>query len=307
MSRRSGIALAALLLALAIPAGAQADTLVSPIAEPGGPMSVASYGSTFAIVMRLAPTNYVLMTQELGGPLRVAPIAPFPREPRISVGPEHSGARVVVYSRCATNTTTSCDVHKYAPATRTERKLGAISRPGVSSETAASYFKGNIAFTRTGSGTAGVYLYRPGRALRLLDRKPAFATGISTSRVSTLYWPKAPSGGSTFVRLMTYAGGARTVRSADVSDAGGTRLSDLVMTRYHVYWRASDPISETARAERVGFHHREGPGAVQRSARALPGTGLAVSVRKSGLLYYLAPSGAANGLFATAPLIRFGA
>ncbi len=133
------------LAVLALAAPAVADTQLSAESTAS---NVTTYGSTTIWSYQLADKSWGLAMSTGGAapvPLAVA-ASPVPFDP--DLGPGAAGGSVAVYSRCSgSSATKGCDVYSYNVATGVEAKVTAVSKRATS-EYAASYWKGWIAFAR---------------------------------------------------------------------------------------------------------------------------------------------------------------
>jgi hypothetical protein len=239
---------------LALPSAAAADTQL--VADTTA-SDISSYGETFVWSRQLADGSYRLVGHA-GSLTADLPVAGSPVPFDADVGPLARGTqtRVAVYSRCAgTSSTQRCDVYLYDFATKRERKLTAISRPGTS-ETAPSFFKGAIAFSRSGGSRPGLYLYRPGHGAKRLTRRLATETDLAETRVVSAH----ASGGGSLIRVTNYGGDdARIAARGSVNGAGeGLAVSNPVATRFNAFWLRTNTLDETSVVQRTGYNaHRQ--------------------------------------------------
>jgi len=294
------------LLAEVVPSAA-ADTLVTSIPSAARPQNISTYGGTYAWSQLTAGGGSRLIVKVGAAAPVAAPVAPFAAPVDPDVGPrDRSGVPVIVYSRC--RAAARCDVFRFDPATGKESKVAAVSK-AATSETAPSIWKGAVLFARTGGRSRGAYLYRPGKGTRRLDAKPPLATDLGDSYAAML----RRSGSESFLRFSTYRGSARTIAHDTSTDAGGSVYGPPSLTRYYVYWRANDPISESSSILRIGIRRYAGRGALQRASRPLPpGLDLAAPQRPSGVFAWFVPDASAAGpgpatsLVLSDPPITFG-
>lgn len=277
--RIAGLMLASLISSIAFSATASADNVIS--ADPTA-QNVTAYGST-AAWSRKAPDGTYRLVVRTGGVTSDANAAASPNPFDPDLGPSSENERIVVYSRCATGSATrGCDVYAYNVATRTERKVRAISGARTS-ESAPSYFKGNIAFARRGNGRDGLYLYRPGRGTKRISSRTPAETDIAATRVASLY---QPSQSQTFVRLSNYRGDEqRTIARATLSgDGSGERLTGPTLSRFNVHWVRVSPLTEASRVQRVGVNSHRGLDVIT-ADRALQGIVTSLAVTSIPVLY----------------------
>lgn len=295
-------------LSLLLPSGvATADTTLTTIPAASRAQNVSTYGDTYAWSQQAPDGTYKLVVKIAADAPYEAPIPAFGQAVDPDVGPRDStGAPVVAYSRCTTSA--RCDVYRFDPSTGKEAKLKAVSK-SKSAETAPSIWKGTVLFARTGGGSRGAYLYRPGRGTRRLDVKVPVATDVSDLYAAMLVRP----GSQSFLRVTRYNDTAKTVAQDMSTDAGGSVFGPPTVTRYYIYWRANDPISERSVINRVGIRNRNRNGR-QRAARQLPpGLELAVPQRPSGSFAWFDPDPSfpnaavpTNLVFAAPPITTFG-
>lgn len=283
---------------------ATADTTLTTIPAEFRAQNVSTYGDTYAWSQRAADGTFRLFVKIAADAPYAAPVPAFGGAVDPDVGPrDKSGTPVVVYSRCAT--ATRCDVYRFDPSTGKETKVTAVSK-SATSETVPSTWKGAVLFARAG----GAYLYRPGRGTRRIDTKVPVATDLGDVYAAML----VRRGSQSFQRFATYSGTAKTIAQDMSTDAGGSVYGPPNLTRYYLYWRANDPISESSTLNRIGIRRYAGRGALQRAARKLPqGLELAVPQRPSGSFAWFDPdpsfpnaAGPTNLVLADPPILTFG-
>jgi hypothetical protein len=215
--------------ALAASETAAADTVV--VADPTA-QNLTSYAGTSAWSRRAADGSYrlVVMAPTGGVTDAHADASSVPFDP--DLGPTSGNGRAIVYSRCATGSTTSgCDVYLYDVGAGTERKLSSVSGR-TTSELGPSYFKGTIAFGRSGA-RAGLYVKDPGRAARRIWSARPDQTDLSASRVIS----RAYVHGESIVRVSGRDGKrARNVGSGMRGEEAETVVSSPVLARYRAFW-----------------------------------------------------------------------
>jgi hypothetical protein len=263
-------------------AAAQADTVIAPDSTA---QNVTTYGSTSAW-SRKAPDGTYRLVIRAGATIADAQVAPSPVPFDPDLGPTKTNGRVVVYSRCAgTSATSGCDVYSYDVKAGVESKVAAVSGRHTS-ETAPSFYKGAIAFSRAGGSKPGLYLYRPGKGLKRISTKSAAETDVGETRVVSLYHPGGPSGGETFVRLSNFTGAdQRTVARATINGAGeGDRLTSPTLSRFNAFWLRVTPLNETTVVQRTGVNPHRGL-SVLTASRTFTGELGALSVTNVPVLY----------------------
>ncbi len=132
------------LAALAAAAPAQADDMVAELARD---TPISAYAGQLAwSAYEPATARYRLMLATRGATGAAAPIPPSAKPFDVSLGPDTKGRVVALYTRCATTSGKRCDVYRYTPSLRIERKLG-LSSPRADEAWPAQW--GNrIAFVR---------------------------------------------------------------------------------------------------------------------------------------------------------------
>jgi hypothetical protein len=179
---RSRVVLASLLLLVALPSAAHAqssDVVLAPAPDSTG---ITAYGGDVVLSKRDPQTGSWALVRWHAGVVDVLPVAqrsvPFDAD----AGPGRDGKPVVVYSRCRQEpalpsglaptpdwqTARGCDVYELAlTGTATERKLTAVSSTSQS-ETTPSTWRGGVAFVRHVDGAfVPKVLYLPRGAKRL--------------------------------------------------------------------------------------------------------------------------------------------
>jgi hypothetical protein len=159
---RSRAVLASLLLLVALPGAARAQSSDVVLAPAPDSSAITAYGGEVVLSRRDPQTGNWALVRWHEGVADVLPVAqrsvPFDAD----AGPDRDGKPVVVYSRCRREPTLTagvsptpdwqtargCDVYELAlTGTPTERKLTAVSSAGQS-ETTPSTWRGGVAFVR---------------------------------------------------------------------------------------------------------------------------------------------------------------
>ena len=230
-------------------APAAADTVV--VADPTA-QNVTAYASTSAWSRQAADGSHRLVVRDAAGVTADASIGPssVPFDP--DLGPTKTNGRLVVYSRCLTGSATrGCDLYSYDVAARVERRMAAssVSR----SEIAPSYFKGVLAFGRTGS-RGGLFIARAGHGVQRIWSRVADQTDLSATRVIA-------RGGGTI--RVSYRDGsrARNVARTQGGEEAVTVVSNPVLARYRAFWLVSsrelaDPGPASSIVETVSVRSR---------------------------------------------------
>jgi hypothetical protein len=210
------------------PASADTVTVADATAQ-----NVTAYASTSAWSRRDADGRYRLVVATASAAPHDAPVrsSSVPFDP--DLGPTKTNGRVVIYSRCAEGSATkACDVYEYDVGARVERKVGAVSGRATS-EIGPSYFKGTIAFGRTGT-RGGLFVKRPGKATRRIWSKVADQTDLSATKVI------ARGGGPGGVIRYSGLDGlhARNVGEGQRGEEAESLVASPVLTRYRAFWLA---------------------------------------------------------------------
>jgi hypothetical protein len=240
MNARLATALMALLAAgpVAAPA-ASADTLL--VKDPTA-ANVSMAGSTAAWSRRADDGTYRLVVRD-GGTVADAPVPPSTQPYDPDLGPlAGTTARVIVYARGG-------DLYRYDIGAGAEQKLTAISSKAT--ERAPSFYKGAVAFSRTGGSRPGWYLARPGKALKRLSKDAPLETDLAATRVTGRFGTASRS----LIRQTNYTGDQlRTIARAKA----GEKVSSPTLSRFNVYWIRDLAGSAQARAEYVGVNAHRG-------------------------------------------------
>src|SRR5262249_7102417 len=147
-------------LALAFPAGARADTIVS--ADPSA-SNVSAYGGVVAWAQK-DPAGGFRLVARVAGTVSTRPVPPSLIEVAPDPGP-HGGAVVAVYQRCGG----PCQTYEYSFASGEERRLSSIHASGCH-VVGLSAWRGTLAFVRRGDHCRrrGLYVRRPGHRVHRL-------------------------------------------------------------------------------------------------------------------------------------------
>ncbi len=227
------IATTSLLLALAasLPSAAPASADSVVVADPAA-RNVTAYASTSAWSRRASDGSYRLVVMGASGIPDDADVrsSSVPFDP--DLGPTADNERVIVYSRCATGSATrACDIWLYEIATRRERKVTSFSSRGAS-EIGPSYFKGTVAFGRTGA-RAGLYVARPGKGAKRIVSGSFDETDLSATRVIA----RGSRTGASIVRLSSLDGRrARIVGRGMGGEEATSSVTSPVLSRYRAFW-----------------------------------------------------------------------
>jgi len=204
----------------------QADTIL--VADRTAE-NVTAYASAAAWSRRAADGTYRLVVSSSGAIADAAVAAmDVPFDP--DLGPTKANGRFVVYSRCQTGSATrGCDVYGYDLSTRSERRLAVSSRSR--SEVGPSFFKGAIAFGRTGS--RGGLFVAP-------DRRPAKRIWSGVTRETDLSATRVIASNAATVRISAPSGDhARTLRQGESGEEAASVVSSPVLARYRAFWLLS--------------------------------------------------------------------
>lgn len=148
-TRRSPLAVLAILAALLAPAAASADSVVTELAKD---TPIAAYGGMLAWSSYDAASGRYALVIRRGGVTAAARARSAPRAFDVSLGPDTSGRVVALYTRCrvaARGRTPEhrCDVYRYDLRSRAERKLASVSSPSFD-EAWPAQWRDRIAFAR---------------------------------------------------------------------------------------------------------------------------------------------------------------
>jgi hypothetical protein len=248
-----GCALAAFAVSAlgAAPALADGTVVGDPTAQ-----NVTAYGST-AAWSRKAADGYRLADAPV-------PAAPQPYDP--DLGPTRTNGRAVVYARGG-------DLYRYDVGAAGERKLTSLS--SAATETAPSFFKDTIVFSRTTGPRTGLYLKRPGRPLTRLFRTVAAETDVAQTRVIGRFG----EGTRSIVRILNMnATDVKIVARAKTRQ----RMASPTLTRFNGIWLRVGATESTV--EQVGVNAHRGLDAL-RSDRPLPAHADSLASSKIPLLY----------------------
>lgn len=199
--------------ALALPAAASADTLVTP--APGA-QNLASGGGYLAWSAPAPDGGFQLTVRAPDGTVSVPDVATSqtPLDPAIGSGGFAAQNRklLVLYARGG-------DIHQYDLRATTESKVpGASSAAYKEASPGISY--GRVTFVRTGGANNGIFFRDKGRARKVSSSRPS-ELAFNGSRVAY------PHGDKVIVRRVSGQGRPSTIRAEG-------KPSGLVLTRYSV-------------------------------------------------------------------------
>ena len=198
--------------ALALPAAASADTLVT--ADPGA-TNLASGGGYLAWSAPAEDGGHQLVVRAPDGTVSTPAIATSDTalDPAIGSG-ERSLDRhlVVVYSRDG-------DIYRYDLVTKVEAKVGGASSAAYK-ETSPSIQYGTVSFVRTGGKNNGIFV-RSGKGTKKVSSSRPSELAFNGSRVAY------PHGDKVIVRRVSGDGRPSTIRTED-------KPFSLILTRYSV-------------------------------------------------------------------------
>ena len=249
--------------ATALSAGpAAADTTVAP--DPTA-QNVTAYGTT-AAWSRKASDGYHLVVAQ-GGTIADAPVPASSQPYDPDLGPaKGSNVRVIVYARGG-------DLYRYDVGTAAERKLTSLSSSAT--ETAPSFFKDTIVFSRTTGPRTGVYVKRPGRPLTRLFRTVAAETDVAQTRVIGRFG----EGTRSIIRILNMnATDVKIVARAKTEQ----RMASPTLTRFNGIWLRVGRTQSSV--EQVGVNAHRGLH-VLTADRPLPGQVGSLASYEIPLLY----------------------
>jgi hypothetical protein len=269
-------ALAALAVSAFGTAPALADSTV--VADPTA-QNVTAYGSTAAWSRKAADGYHLVVAQ--GGTVADAPVPASSQPYDPDLGPTKANGRAIVYARGG-------DLYRYDVGAAGERKLTSLS--SAATETAPSFFKDTIVFSRTTGPRAGLYVKRPGRSLKRLFRTVAAETDVAQTRVIGRFGEGARS----IVRILDMsATDAKIVARAKTEQ----RMASPTLTRFNGIWLRVGATSSTV--EQVGVNAHRGLH-VLTADRPLPGHAGSLASYRIPLLYTND-----GGVQSIAPKLRF--
>jgi len=271
-----GAALASVAISALSAGPAAADTTV--VADSTA-QNATAYDSTAAWSRKAADGYHLVIAH--GGTMADAPV-PASSEPYDpDLGPTKANGRAIVYARGG-------DLYRYDVGAAAEQKLTALSSSAT--ETAPSFWKDTIVFSRTTGANKGLYIKRPQRKLTRLFRTVAAETDVAETRVIGRFG----EGTKSIIRILNMnADNVRIVTRA----RAGQRMASPTLTRFNGIWLRVGATQSTVETVGVNSHR----GLVNRKAdRPLPG-------RVQSLASYRIPTLYTNGLGvqAIAPKLRF--
>jgi hypothetical protein len=271
-----GAALAAVALGTIGAATAAADTTVVPDASA---QNVTAYGTTAAWSRKAADGYHLVVAQ--GAAVADAPVPASPTAYDPDLGPTSANGRAIVYARGG-------DLYRYDVGAAAEQKLTALSSSAT--ETAPSFFKDTIVFSRTTGKSPGTYLSRPGRKLTRIFRTVAAETDVAETRIIGRYG----EGTRSIIRILNMnASDVKIVARAKTEQ----RLASPTLTRFNGIWLRVGRTSATV--EQVGVNAHRGL-KVLTADRPLPGQVTSLASNKIPTLYTNE-----HGVQRIAPKLRF--
>jgi hypothetical protein len=276
LSRAGALAAVALgaLGAGAGPAAADTTTVPDPTAR-----NVTAYGSTVAWSRKAADGWHLVIAR--GGAVADAPVPPSPAAYDPDLGPTQANGRTIVYVRDG-------DLYRYDVGAAAEQKLTALSSGAA--ETAPSFFKDTVVFSRITGSRPGTYLSRPGRRLTRIFKTAARETDVAETRIIGRYGRGAKS----IIRILDMnATDVKIVARA----ASGQTVTSPTLTRFNGIWLRT---GATSTAEQVGVNAHRGLD-VLKADRPLDGK--ATSLASTEIPTYYTNE---DGVVRITPKLRFG-
>jgi hypothetical protein len=228
-------ALAAVALGTIGAPAAWADTTV--VADPTA-QNITAYGTTAAWSRKAADGYHLVVAQGAAVADAPVPVSTRPYDP--DLGPTKANGRAIVYARGG-------DLYRYDVGSAAEQKLTAPS--SSANETAPSYFKDTIVFSRTNGKRPGTYLLRPGRKLTRIFRTVAAETDVAETRIIGRYG----EGRKSIIRMLNMnATDVKIVARAKTEQ----RLASPTLTRFNGIWLRIASSSSTV--EQVGVNAHRG-------------------------------------------------
>jgi hypothetical protein len=273
--------IASLAIALAASAlGAASATADTTLITDSTAQNVTAYGTTAAWSRKAADGYHLVVAR--GATIADAPVPASSRPYDPDLGPTSSNGRVIVYARGG-------DLYRYDVGAAGERKLTTLSSSAT--ETAPSFFKDTIVFSRTTGARKGLYIKRPGRSLTRLFRTVAAETDVAHTRVVGRFG----EGKRSIIRIMNMnASNVRIVARAKPRQ----RMASPTLTRFNAIWLRIGATRSTV--ERVGVNAHRGLD-VLTADRSLPGRVDSLASTEIPLLY---TNG--EGVSRIVPKLRFG-
>ena len=248
MSRKhvliSALAAGAISAAGATPATADTTVVADPTES-----TITVYGATAAWSRKAADGYHLVVAQGSAVADAPVPVSSKPYDP--DLGPTKDNGRTVVYARGG-------DLYRYDVGAGAERKLTSLSSSAT--ETAPSFFKETIVFSRTTGARTGVYIKRPTRRLTRLFRTVAAETDVAATRVVGRFGERSKS----IIRILNY--NADDVRIVTRSESG-ERVASPTLTRFNAIWLRVGARASTV--QRVGVNSHRGLD-VLTASRTLP-------------------------------------
>ena len=208
------------------------------------------------------------------------PVSPKPYDP--DLGPTKANGRTVVYARGG-------DLYRYDVGAAAEQKLTSLS--STATETAPSFFKDTIVFSRTNGKSPGTYLLRPGKKLVRLYKTVALETDVAATRIIGRYGKADKS----IVRILNMnADDVKIVARAK----SGQRVTSPTLTRFNGFWLRAK--SGGSAVEQVGVNAHRGLD-VNLADRELPAGTSSLATTNIPTLYTNDA-----GVQSIAPKLRFG-
>jgi hypothetical protein len=254
-----------------------ADTTVA--ADPTA-QNVTAYGTTAAWSRKAADGYHLVVAQ--GGTVADAPVPAFSKAYDPDLGPTSANGRVIIYTRGG-------DLYRYDVGSAAEQKLASLSSGAT--ETAPSFFKDTIVFSRTNGKSPGTYLKRPGKKLVRIFKTVALETDVAATRIVGRYG----TAGKSIIRILNMnATDVKIVARAK----SGQRVTSPTLTRFNGFWLRVK--SGGAAVEQVGVNAHRGLD-VNTADRELPAGTSSLATTNIPTLYT-----DDAGVQAIAPKVRFG-
>jgi hypothetical protein len=270
-----GAALAAVAIGALGAGSAAADT--TTVADPTA-RNVTAYGTTVAWSRKAADGWHLVVAQGAAVADAPVPASSAPYDP--DLGPTKANGRAIVYARGG-------DLYRYDVGAAAEQKLTALS--SAATETAPSFFKDVIVFSRTSGKRPGTYISRPNRRLTRLFKTSALETDVAETRVIGRYG----TGSKSIIRILNYV--ADDVKIVARAKAG-QHVTSPTLTRFNGIWLR---VGASSTVEQVGVNTHRGLD-VLTADRPLDG-------RAQSLATYKIPTFYTNedGVRRIAPKLRF--
>jgi hypothetical protein len=230
MKLRTLIPAAVALGAIALPAAASADTLLT--ATPKGSQNLTSGGGYQAWAQPNDPVRggagFKLVVRAPDGTVSDLDLPPFESPPEPKIGSDQQAASrnlLLVYSR-------NGDIYSYNLKGGFEKKVTEISSSAIETDPSINY--GRYVFVRENGNAPGIYQWTAQGGVRRVSKTIPRELAYNGSRIAY------PKGNRIFVQRTSGRGETFTVRTTAMPES-------LVLSRYRLSWLAGDDVYKTKR------------------------------------------------------------